>query len=76
MVDGVQYQYALSFPVDRPALVVVYSDTEKMEIQLNSAPIPDRPDVPPTWRGKHSDKAYGKYEVATLIKHYKEHSNA
>ena len=68
VVDGIEYQYDISFPVDRPALVVVYSETEKMEIPLTSAPIPTRPDEPPTWRGKHGDKAYGKYEVATLIK--------
>lgn len=67
-VDGIQYQYALSFPVNRPALVVVYSETAKMEIPLNSFPIPERENEPPTWRGKHSDKAWGKYEVATLIK--------
>lgn len=67
-VDGIQYQYALSFPVNRPALVVVYSETAKLEIPLDSSPIPEREGVAPTWRGKHKDKAWGKYEVATLIK--------
>ena len=68
VVDGIEYQYDISFPVNRPALVVVYSETEKMEIPLDSAPIPTRPDVAPTWRGKHTDKGFGKYEVACLIK--------
>ena len=72
MVDGVQYQFALSFPVDRPAIVVAYQNDTKLEIPLNSAPIPDRDGVAPTWRGKHSDKAFGKYEVATLIKAHME----
>ncbi len=76
-VDGIPYQYALSFPAFKAPLVVVYSETAKMEIPLDYVAIPERKDVEPTWRGKHSDKGFGKYEVATLIKHYtKEHSHA
>lgn len=71
VVDGIEYQYIISFPVDKPALVVVYSsDTTKMEIPLKSATIIDRQDVPPTWRGKRGDKGFGRYEVACIIKQY------
>ncbi len=70
MVSETQYQYCVSFPSGRAGVLIVYSGATKLEIRLDSAVIPERQGVAPTWRGKHHDKSFGKYEVAYLISHH------
>lgn len=67
VVGKTRYQYCVSFPAGRPGLLIVYDGASKLELPLDAYPVPPRPDLKPTWRGKHGDKWVGKYEVAHLI---------
>lgn len=64
-----KFCYTLSWTKDHPyGLLIVYDDSDTRHvIDLEKTNIPQRPDSPPTWRGKWGDKSYGKYEVAYLI---------
>ena len=69
VVEGKPYQYCVSFPTDKAAVLIVYDGSTKLEIPLTN--VPERVGVAPTWRGKHGDKSVGKYEVSYLIKNHK-----
>jgi hypothetical protein len=66
-VNRKNYQFAISL---RTAKVIVYDqDGHRHELGLASQ-IPIRVDRSPTWRGKHRDGGFGKYEISQIIKQH------
>ena len=71
-VDGKKYSYDVSFDANTGIILVVRDDKNKRYvIDFSMVVVPERKGVQPTWRGKHSDRCIGKYEVACAIKQLK-----
>lgn len=60
-VDGVKYLYVVSLSTHK---IVVYQGDQRFEW-----PLPEPDGTPNTsWRGKHGDGAFGKREIAEIIR--------
>ena len=58
VVDGVEYQYAVSLTAN---ILIVYKGAIRHMLDLTTGDTT-------TWRGKHRDGAYGRKEVAEVIR--------
>jgi hypothetical protein len=67
VVGNHTYQFSISL---RAGKVIVYDQQDcRFELPLDSQ-IPTRVDRPSTWRGKHREGGFGKYEVSQIIKQH------